>query len=89
MFKDAISLIVAIISIGYILFANPALAASPPAVPTDVSSEHLPGDTLCPAGNTTDTRGDPTVVCINADKQCWRLLAADEIHRLLTIHKPK
>ena len=86
MCKDTISLIVAVISVGYILFANPAHAATPTAAPQGVTAERPLTNKPCRAGNTPDTAGAQNVVCLPGDKQRWLLLSAAEIHRLLTIH---
>lgn len=85
MFKDAVSLIVAGISVAYILFANPAQAASPAGVPEGIvlASQEAgkPYSNIEIVSATT-----PRQTAHNSDASQWRLLPASEIQRLLTIY---
>lgn len=85
MFKDAISLIIAIISVAYILFANPVQAASPAVVPEGIvlaSQEANKPYSNIEIVSATTTRKKAH----NSDAPQWCLLPASEIQRLLTIY---
>lgn len=86
MYKDTISLIIVVISVGYILLTNQAYAETPPAAPTGITIKGPAGDNPCRDNKAITVAGDPTVICLKGDKQAWLLLPKDEIHRLLSIH---